>query len=64
VAIAEIMTRAGFDWLAIDMEHNVITIRDAEELIQVIDLYGVLPLVRLSAKKGALRGKHEEKTNL
>ena len=48
-AIAEIMAKAGFDWLAVDMEHSVITIREAEELIRVIDLSGVVPLVRLSA---------------
>jgi 2-dehydro-3-deoxyglucarate aldolase len=47
-AIAEIMAKAGFDWLAVDMEHSVITIREAEELIRVIDLCGVTPLVRLS----------------
>jgi len=47
-AIAEIMAKAGFDWLAVDMEHSVITIREAEELIRVIDLCGVVPLVRLS----------------
>jgi len=48
-AIAEIMAKAGFDWLAVDMEHSVITIREAEELIRVIDLCGVVPLVRLSS---------------
>jgi len=48
-AIAEIMANAGFDWLAVDLEHSVITIREAEELIRVIDLCGVAPLVRLSA---------------
>ena len=48
-AIAEIMSRAGFDWLAVDMEHSVITIREAEELIRVIDLAGVPPLVRLTS---------------
>jgi len=48
-AIAEIMAEAGFDWLAVDLEHSVITIREAEELIRVIDLCGVVPLVRLSA---------------
>jgi len=48
-AIAEIMARAGFDWLVVDLEHSVITIREAEELIRVIDLCGVVPLVRLSA---------------
>jgi len=48
-AIAEIMAKAGFDWLAVDLEHSVITIREAEELIRAIDLCGVVPLVRLSA---------------
>ena len=48
-AIAEIMCKAGFDWLVVDLEHSVITVREAEELIRVIDLCGVVPLVRLSA---------------
>lgn len=47
-ALAEIMARAGFDWLAVDLEHSVITIREAEELIRVIGLSGAAPLVRLS----------------
>jgi len=29
-AIAEIMAKAGFDWLTFDMEHSVITIREAQ----------------------------------
>ena len=48
-AIAEIMSNVGFDWLVIDLEHSVITIREAEELIRVIDLSGVVPLVRLTS---------------
>jgi len=48
-AIAEIMAGAGFDWLAVDLEHSSITIREAEDLIRVIELCGVTPLVRLSA---------------
>jgi 2-dehydro-3-deoxyglucarate aldolase len=47
--IAEIMARAGFDWLVIDLEHSVITIREAEELIRVIALSGTCPLARLSS---------------
>jgi len=43
------MARAGFDWLAVDLEHSVITIRETEELIRVISLLGVSPLVRLSS---------------
>jgi len=48
-SIAEIMARSGFDWLVVDLEHSVITIREAEELIRVIDLCGVSPLVRLTS---------------
>lgn len=48
-AIAEIMARSGFDWLAVDLEHSVVTLREAEELIRVIEFCGVAPLVRLSA---------------
>jgi len=48
-AIAEIMSKRGFDWVSIDLEHSIITIREAEELIRVIDLCGKTPLVRLSS---------------
>ena len=48
-AIAEIMAKAGFDWLTVDLEHSVITIHEAENLIRVIGLCGAIPLVRLSA---------------
>ena len=48
-AIAEIRASAGFDWLAVDLEHSTITLREAEDLIRVIDLKGVVPLVRLSS---------------
>lgn len=48
-AIAEIMAKSGFDWLAVDLEHSVITISEAEQLIRVIDLCHVTPLVRLTA---------------
>ena len=48
-AIAEIMARAGFEWLVVDLEHSVITIHEAEELIRIIDLCGVKPYVRVTA---------------
>lgn len=47
-AVAEIMAQAGFDWLGIDMEHSVIGIESVQPLIQVIELSGCVPLVRLS----------------
>jgi 2-dehydro-3-deoxyglucarate aldolase len=48
-AIAEILARAGFDWLVVDLEHSTISIEQAGELIRVIDLCGVTPLVRLTS---------------
>lgn len=48
-AIAEIMASAGFDWLVVDLEHSVIDLRVAEELIRTIDLKGCTPLVRLTS---------------
>jgi len=47
-AIVEIMVNAGFDWLVVDMEHSDIGIKQAQQLIQIIDLAGCVPLVRLS----------------
>ncbi len=44
---AEIMAKAGFDWLAIDLEHGFINLDGAFRLIQTIDNAGALPLVRL-----------------
>jgi len=35
-AIAEIMCKAGFDWLVVDLEHSSITLKEAEEIIRVI----------------------------
>jgi 2-dehydro-3-deoxyglucarate aldolase len=46
-SIAEIMAKAGFEWLVIDMEHSVITLDVAQQLIQVIEGSGVIPLVRV-----------------
>lgn len=49
LSIAEIMAKAGFDWLMIDMEHSAITLDQAQQLIQVIELAGCVPLVRVGA---------------
>ncbi len=48
-AIAEIMAKAGFDWLVVDLEHSTIGIDTAGDLIRTIDLCGVAPLVRLTS---------------
>lgn len=46
--IAEIMVNAGFDWLVIDMEHSSISFSQAQNLIQIIDISGCVPLVRVA----------------
>ena len=46
-SVAEIMANSGFDWLTVDMEHSAITLHQAQQLIQVIELSGVVPLVRV-----------------
>ena len=47
LSIAEIMAKAGYDWLTVDMEHSAITLHQAQQLIQVIELCGCVPLVRV-----------------
>ncbi|MDO8282170.1 MAG: aldolase/citrate lyase family protein [Thermodesulfovibrionia bacterium] len=53
-AVAEIMARSGFDWLTIDMEHSAITVGRAQELIRVIELNGVVPLVRVGENNATM----------
>ncbi len=48
-AIAEIMAQAGFDWLVVDLEHSAIDMGQAQNLIQIIELAGVVPFVRLTS---------------
>lgn len=45
--VTEIMARAGFEWLVIDMEHTAIDYSEAYQMIQTIDLAGCVPLVRV-----------------
>jgi len=48
-AIGEILSNSGYDWLVVDLEHSMISMEQAGELIRVIDLAGVAPLVRLTS---------------
>ncbi len=51
-AIAEMLARAGYDWMVIDLEHSSISIAQAVELIRTVDLCGISPLVRLTSNDG------------
>ncbi len=45
----EMMTRQGFDWLTVDMEHSAITDAEALTLIQITQSAGLDALVRVGA---------------
>lgn len=47
--VTEMFARAGFDFLVIDQEHAAIGAADCLAMIQVIDLCGVAPWVRVGA---------------
>lgn len=47
--IADIMAKAGFDWLTIDLEHSATSINQAANLIRAVEFYGVAPLIRLTS---------------
>jgi 2-keto-3-deoxy-L-rhamnonate aldolase RhmA len=45
--IAEVMGLAGFDWLAVDMEHGIVSLEGVQTLIQVLAGTPAAPLVRV-----------------
>ena len=53
-ATAEIMARAGFDWLVLDMEHAPLGVAEAARPIRVIDLAGLPAICRLPSNDPAI----------
>lgn len=47
-SVAEIMGHAGYDWVAVDLEHGAISVHQLPELFRALELGGTLPLVRLA----------------
>lgn len=47
-SVAEIMGQAGYDWVAIDMEHGAISVHQLPDLFRALELGETLPLVRLA----------------
>jgi len=47
-SVAEIMGNAGYDWVAVDLEHGSITVAQLPDLFRALELGGTLPLVRLA----------------
>jgi len=47
-SVAEIMGQAGYDWVALDLEHGAISDHQLPDLFRALELGGTLPLVRLA----------------
>jgi 2-dehydro-3-deoxyglucarate aldolase len=46
-SIAEIMGDAGFDWIAVDLEHGSISDHQLPDIFRALELGGTLPLARV-----------------
>jgi 2-dehydro-3-deoxyglucarate aldolase len=47
-SVAEIMGQAGYDWVALDLEHGAIALHQIPDLCRALELGGTLPLARLA----------------
>lgn len=47
--ISELLARAGYDWVAVDLEHGGIARNQLSSLFRAIELGGALPLARVAA---------------
>lgn len=47
-SVAEIMGQAGYDWVAVDLEHGAIAAHQLPDLFRALELGGTLPLARLA----------------
>ncbi|MBF0245875.1 MAG: 2,4-dihydroxyhept-2-ene-1,7-dioic acid aldolase [Planctomycetes bacterium] len=52
-SVAEIMGQAGYDWVAVDLEHGAISVHQLPDIFRALELGGTLPLVRLA--QGAVK---------
>ena len=57
---AEIMGRAGYDWVAVDMEHGLFTRTGLSDICRAIELGGCAPFARVAeATKNEIKGALE-----
>ena len=47
-SVAEIMGNAGYDWVAVDMEHGAVSVQQLPDLFRALELGGTLPIARLA----------------
>jgi len=50
-SISEILGKAGYDWVAVDMEHGSVSIDQLPDLFRAIELGGTLPLARIAGSR-------------
>lgn len=47
-SVGEIMGQAGYDWVAVDMEHGAISVHQLPDIFRALELGNTLPLVRIA----------------
>lgn len=47
-SVAEIMGQAGFDWVAVDLEHGSFGVAQLPDVFRALELGGTLPLARIA----------------
>jgi len=47
-SVAEIMGAAGYDWIAVDMEHGAVSVHQLPDLYRALELGNTLPIARLA----------------
>jgi 2-dehydro-3-deoxyglucarate aldolase len=47
-SVAEIMGQAGYDWVAVDMEHGAVGVNQLPDLFRALELGNTLPLARIA----------------
>lgn len=54
---AEILAKAGFDWVLVDMQHGGMDYETAVNMIRAIDLAGAMPVVRVPWNEPGIVGR-------
>jgi 2-dehydro-3-deoxyglucarate aldolase len=47
-SVAEIIGQAGYDWVAVDMEHGAVAVHQLPDLFRALELGNTLPLARIA----------------
>jgi 2-dehydro-3-deoxyglucarate aldolase len=53
-SVAEIMGQAGYDWVAVDLEHGAFSLHQLPDMFRALELGSTLPLARLSSGEPTL----------